>query len=71
MGSALGNLLLVLVNRTTPANVIAPLIYSQLVVATVLGVIIFGDWPESTTLIGLAVIAIAGASSVWFAGRGR
>jgi drug/metabolite transporter (DMT)-like permease len=71
MGSALGNLLLVLVNRTTPANVIAPLIYSQLVVATVLGVIIFGDWPDSTTLIGLAVIAIAGASSVWFAGRGR
>ena len=71
MGSALGNLLLVLVNRTTPANVIAPLIYSQLVVVTVLGVIIFGDWPDSTTLIGLAVIAIAGASSVWFAGRGR
>ena len=71
MGSALGNLLLVLVNRTTPANVIAPLIYSQLVVATVLGVIIFGDWPDSITLIGLAVIAIAGASSVWFAGRGR
>lgn len=71
MGSALGNLLLVLVNRTTPANVIAPLIYSQLVVATVLGVIIFGDWPDSTTLIGLAVIAIAGASSVWCAGRGR
>lgn len=71
MGSALGNLLLVLVNRTTPANVIAPLIYSQLVVATVLGVIIFDDWPDSTTLIGLAVIAIAGASSVWFAGRGR
>ena len=71
MGSALGNLLLVLVNRTTPANVIAPLIYSQLVVATVLGVIIFGDWPDSTTLIGLTVIAIAGASSVWFAGRGH
>lgn len=71
MGSALGNLLLVLVNRSTPANVIAPLIYSQLVVATVLGVIVFGDWPDGTTLIGLAIIAIAGASSVWFAGRGR
>ncbi|MCO4848459.1 MAG: DMT family transporter [Yoonia sp.] len=71
MGSALGNLLLVLVNRSTPANVIAPLIYSQLVVATVLGVMVFGDWPDGTTLIGLAVIAIAGASSVWFAGRGR
>jgi drug/metabolite transporter (DMT)-like permease len=71
MGSAMGNLLLVLVNRTTPANVIAPLIYSQLVVATALGIIVFGDWPDGTTLIGLVVIAIAGASSVWFAGRGR
>ena len=71
MGAALGNLLLVLVNRSTPANVIAPLIYSQLVVATVLGVIAFNDWPDGTTLIGLVIIAVAGASSVWFAGRGR
>lgn len=71
MGSALGNLLLVVVSQTTPANVIAPLIYSQLVVATVLGVIIMGDWPDAATLIGLAVITIAGASSVWFVGSGR
>lgn len=71
MGSAIGNLLLVLVNRTTPANVIAPLIYSQLIVATVLGVIVFGEWPDGYTLLGLGIIAIAGASSVWFAGRGR
>lgn len=71
MGSAIGNLLLVLVNRTTPANVIAPLIYSQLIVATVLGVIVFGEWPDGFTLLGLAIIAAAGASSVWFAGRGR
>lgn len=71
MGSAIGNLLLVLVNRTTPANVIAPLIYSQLIVATVLGVIVFGECPDGFTLLGLAIIAAAGASSVWFAGRGR
>ena len=71
MGSAIGNLLLVLVNRTTPANVIAPLIYSQLIVATVLGVLVFGEWPDAYTLLGLAIIAVAGASSVWFAGRGR
>lgn len=71
MGSAMGNLLLVLVNRTTPASVIAPLIYSQLVVATVLGIVLFAEWPDGPTLIGLAIIAIAGVSSVWFAGRGR
>ncbi len=71
MGSAAGNLILVLVNRTTPANVIAPLIYSQLIVATVLGVLVFQDWPNGTTLLGLIIIGAAGASSVWFAGRGR
>lgn len=71
MGSAIGNLFLVLVNRTTPANVTAPLIYSQLIVAAVLGVLVFGDWPDGATLIGLAIIAGAGASSIWFAGRGR
>ena len=71
MGSAIGNLILVLVNRTTPANVIAPLIYSQLIVATVLGVAVFGDWPDGATLIGLLIIGGAGVASVWFAGRGR
>ena len=71
MGSAVGNLMLVLVNRTTPASVIAPLIYSQLIVATVLGVLVFGEWPDAYTLLGLAIIVAAGASSVWFAGRGR
>lgn len=71
MGSAIGNLLLVLVNRTTPANVIAPLIYSQLIVATALGIVIFGEWPDAHSLIGLAIVMTAGASSVWFAGRGR
>lgn len=71
MASAIGNLLLVLVNRTTPTNVIAPLIYSQLIAATVLGALVFGDWPDVITLAGLTIIAGAGASSVWFAGRGR
>lgn len=71
LGSAFGNLLIVLANRTTPASVIAPLIYSQLLVATVIGFVVFGDWPDAPTFIGLAIIAVAGASSVWFAGRGR
>ena len=71
IGSALGNFLLVVVNRTTPANVIAPLIYSQLVSATILGIVVFADWPDKATLIGLAIITFAGASSVWFAGRDR
>lgn len=71
LGSAAGNLLLVLVNRTTPAGVIAPLIYSQLLAAMIIGLVVFGQWPDGLSLLGLIVIMVSGASSVWFAGRGR
>lgn len=71
LGSAGGNLLLVLVNRTTPAGVVAPLVYSQLLAAMVIGWMVFGQWPDSLSLVGLIVIMVAGVSSVWFAGRGR
>lgn len=71
LGSASGNLLLVLVNRTTPAGVIAPLIYSQLLAAMAIGWAVFGQWPDRQSLIGLSIITVAGVSSVWFARRGR
>ncbi|WP_278921249.1 DMT family transporter [Pseudophaeobacter profundi] len=69
LGSAAGNFLLVLVNRTTPANVVAPLIYSQLLAATVLGGVVFGTWPDGVALLGLCVIILSGLSSLWLAGR--
>jgi drug/metabolite transporter (DMT)-like permease len=71
LGSAGGNLLLVLVNRSTPAGVVAPLTYSQLLAAMVVGWAVFGQWPDGLSLIGLVIIMVAGVSSVWFAGRGR
>ncbi|PJI86151.1 threonine/homoserine efflux transporter RhtA [Yoonia maricola] len=71
LGSAGGNLLLVLVNRTTPAGVVAPLIYSQLLAAMIIGWAVFGQWPDGLSLMGLIIIIVAGVSSVWFAGKGR
>ncbi len=71
LGSAAGNFLLVLVNRTTPAGVIAPLIYSQLLAAMIIGWVVFAQWPDQLSLLGLSIIIAAGVSSVWFAGRGR
>lgn len=63
-GSAVGNFLLVLANRRAEASLIAPLVYSQLISATVLGVLVFGDWPDAWSLIGLAVIAASGIGSL-------
>jgi len=71
LGSALGNLLIVRVNRTTPASAVAPMIYSQLLAATVIGFLVFNDWPDGLSLIGLVIILASGLSSFWLAGRGR
>ncbi|MEO1641084.1 MAG: DMT family transporter [Pseudomonadota bacterium] len=71
LGSASGNLLLVLVNRTTPAGVVAPLIYSQLLSAMIIGWLVFAEWPDALSLLGLVIIMAGGVSSVWFARQGR
>jgi len=71
LGSAIGNLLLVLANRRAEATVIAPLIYSQIITATILGLLMFGEWPDRIALIGLVIIMLAGGGSVWAAGRAK
>lgn len=67
LGSAFGNLLLLVVNRTTPASVVAPLIYSQLIAAMVIGYLAFSDWPDGLSFIGLAIILVSGIWSFWLA----
>lgn len=67
LGSAAGNYLLVIANRHGEASLIAPLVYSQLISATALGLIVFGDWPDMATLVGLLLIAGSGLSALWTA----
>jgi drug/metabolite transporter (DMT)-like permease len=64
MGSAFGNLLLVKLSQSTPSSVIAPLIYTQLIPATILGFLVFSDWPDWISFAGLAVIFAAGIASL-------
>ena len=68
LGSAAGNYLLVRVSRTVPASVVAPLVYTQLVSATLAGILVFGDWPTPLTLAGLAVILASGLATIRLAG---
>ena len=65
LGSAAGNYLLVLANRRAEASLIAPLVYSQLITATLASVVIFGDLPNGLALIGLGLILISGGASLW------
>lgn len=68
-GSAMGNFLLAMANRSAPASVIAPLVYTQLIAATLLGYAAFGDWPDALSLTGLAVILTSGLLSLRLAHR--
>jgi drug/metabolite transporter (DMT)-like permease len=59
-----GHFLLTKAFRMAPATTLSPFLYAQLIWATLLGWIVFGHWPDSTTLIGMAIII---ASSVTLA----
>ena len=70
-GSAMGNYLLLHASRVLPANVVAPLVYSQIAWAMVLGLVVFGDFPDGLALAGLVVILVSGLFGLRLAGRGR
>ena len=63
VASMLGNLLLLYAYRIAQASRIAPLVYFQLIAATVLGWAVFGDLPDGWTWAGLALILGAGLAS--------
>ena len=69
LGSAFGNLLIVLASRVADASIIAPLIYSQLIHAAFLGWLVFGEWPDLPSFAGLTLILVAGLSSLVLARR--
>jgi len=71
-----GHGLLVLAYARAPASLLAPLSYTQLVWATLAGVVVFADWPDGWTLLGAAVISLGGVLVALpvrgrAAGRGR
>ncbi|MEM7295074.1 MAG: DMT family transporter [Pseudomonadota bacterium] len=64
LASACGNYLILLANVRAEASLIAPLIYMQLITATVLGGLVFSEWPDALALIGLAMIATSGLGAL-------
>lgn len=60
----IGHYLLILAYGAAPASLLAPLNYAQLVWASILGFLAFGDVPDLATLLGGAVIAAGGLLSL-------
>ena len=55
-----GQLFLTEAIRVAPVGVVAPFDYSQLIWATILGYLIWGDLPHAATLTGAMVVAASG-----------
>ena len=55
-----GHIFVVQALRYAPANVLAPFQYLEIISATVLGLIFFGDFPDPITWLGVAIIIGSG-----------
>jgi len=62
--SLLGNLLLILACQKAEASRLAPIVYFQLVSATIAGFVVFGDVPDAITFGGLGLLLASGLASV-------
>ena len=54
------HLLLILAYARAPASTLAPLSYLQLIWSTTLGLILFGNFPDGWTWLGVAIIVACG-----------
>lgn len=60
-----GHLLIVMAFALAPASTLAPLQYLEIVSATVLGLYVFGDFPDLTAWCGVAIIVGSGLFVAW------
>lgn len=63
---AAGHLLQIRAYRYAPASLLAPFLYLQIVAAATLGWLVWGQFPDAVSWLGIAVICGSGASlAVW------
>ncbi len=65
LAAALSGILAVYAYRVAPASVLAPLQYLEIVSATLLGWLVFGDFPDSVKWLGISIIIGSGLYIVW------
>jgi drug/metabolite transporter (DMT)-like permease len=60
----LGGLLLIIATKQTPANLVAPVQYSQLIWAILFGALFFGEYPDWISIAGMLIVVGAGLLNV-------
>jgi drug/metabolite transporter (DMT)-like permease len=58
--ASFGHYLLIAAHRLAPAAVLSPFIYSEIVLVTALGFLVFGDVPSRWTIAGAAIVIASG-----------
>jgi drug/metabolite transporter (DMT)-like permease len=58
---AAGHALLIVAHRFAPAPALTPFSYTQLIWMIASGVLVFGDWPATSTLAGASLVVACGA----------
>jgi drug/metabolite transporter (DMT)-like permease len=58
--AAVGHYLVVLAYERAPASLLAPFGYFEIIMAVVVGYVLFRDFPDSMTWLGIAVLAASG-----------
>lgn len=67
--STVSHFLIILAYNRAPASTLAPMTYFEIVGATILGYLVFGDFPDAWTWVGVAVIVSSGLYVVFRARR--
>jgi drug/metabolite transporter (DMT)-like permease len=68
---ALGHLLQIQAYRFAPASLLAPFLYLQIIAAATLGWLVWGQFPDAVTWLGIAVICASGITIGMVEWRGR
>lgn len=71
IGSAIGGLLISQAYRLCEAAMIAPLEYVAMPIAILWGFLIFGEWPEPVSWVGMMLIVGSGLFLIWRESGGR
>jgi drug/metabolite transporter (DMT)-like permease len=66
-GGGIGHYILILAFERTPASVLAPFGYTQILWVTMLGYVVFGAFPDAVSLLGIGVIVGCGLYCAWAA----
>jgi drug/metabolite transporter (DMT)-like permease len=63
--SGYGHLLVVHAFRLAPVSILAPFQYFEIISATILGFLVFGDFPSASKWLGVAIIVGSGLYIIW------